>query len=1002
MDERARKIIEVVESVHPDGLDGIRGHVFSEIDELRDMIEDGYLDGDLDDETIETLAGTALNVLIPLPEAADVIFDELIPAIDEALEFSNWEYRLGLDEMELHMLAHQARRRAIAGVEDSAWGLRMAADTAEGCEDFGLAGQLLVESFEAHSFEDLLDAGEEFDGDEGIDLLCRAAVAFIGTGELEAAYAYSALALEHATDGVWEVSDEMIGRVIHVHSAASLRLVFICQLGGDLAWACGLARNLHDWLSGPASGRFEHAEVALVSAGCQVVDSLRALDLEDEAIEFMVNESLAERLLDLVRHGLDDLGDPPLNSESGLIGDANALLGVAAGVEPADWADSADLLESTARNARFSDWADDYVTAIDGHLGECSSGSAQAMLHAAVIHARSRSTNRALELVAEVRRRALTAIADAEDADPEDDDASSMGAWERLLVDADQLGRELGSERWDTGDDAGEAAGPTSVLDELEQLVGIDSVKERIRAMVQRLPVEERQRSAGIDVPSPSLHLVLTGAPGTGKTEVARLIGRVYAELGVLPTAKFVEVARHDLVGAHLGETAPRVAAAVESALGGVLFIDEAYSLATDDDDLYGAEAINTIVKLMEDHQGEFALIVAGYPAEMQRFLASNVGLASRFADTITFPNFTDQELVEVVQIRAGQSGFVLTDEAAEVAEREFSLMPRDRTFGNARAAVRMFESAVQRQQGRLSQSDPHDDDELAELIAVDFEPQRRSVTMEESEQALEVALAKLDALIGLETVKQYVRGLVAEARIGPEREAAGVVAGSPSHHVVFTGNPGTGKTTVARLLAQIHRALGTLSGGQLVEVSRSNLVGRYIGQTAPLTTDVVLSARGGVLFIDEAYELSPADTFGDDFGQEAISTLLRLMENLRGDIVVIAAGYPTEMEGFLDRNPGLRSRFGPVIEFEDYTTDQLLEVFDSMLESHGLRCSRKARSKVSRVLATTRSSRSFGNARAVREVIDRSLRRQADRLSQEEQTGRRDFLHADDIPEEL
>jgi len=156
------------------------------------------------------------------------------------------------------------------------------------------------------------------------------------------------------------------------------------------------------------------------------------------------------------------------------------------------------------------------------------------------------------------------------------------------------------------------------------------------------------------------------------------------------------------------------------------------------------------------------------------------------------------------------------------------------------------------------------------------------------------------------------------------------------------------------------------------------------------------------VLFIDEAYELSPADTFGNDFGQEAISTLLRLMENLRGDIVVIAAGYPTEMEGFLDRNPGLRSRFGPVIEFEDYTTDQLLEVFDSMLESRGLRCSRKARIKVSRVLSTIRSSRSFGNARAVREVIDRSLRRQADRLSREERNGRADFLQADDIPEEL
>lgn len=272
-----------------------------------------------------------------------------------------------------------------------------------------------------------------------------------------------------------------------------------------------------------------------------------------------------------------------------------------------------------------------------------------------------------------------------------------------------------------------------------------------------------------------------------------------------------------------------------------------------------------------------------------------------------------------------------------------------------------------------------------------------------EDAQRLASILAELDALIGLAPVKERVRALIAFLRVQQQRQADGLRTPNLNHHLVFDGPPGTGKTTVARLIGEIFAALGLLSHGRLVEAARQDLVGGYIGQTAIKTNAVIDSALGGVLFIDEAYSLSGASS--QDFGREAIETLLVRMENDRGRFVVIAAGYPVEMEAFLATNPGLASRFSRTIEFPSYTPSELMQIFRSMVADSDYRLTPEASEVTEALLEREWAARdaSFGNARLVRNLVEESIQRQSVRLSAsvltELTTAQLSSLEAADIP---
>ena len=258
--------------------------------------------------------------------------------------------------------------------------------------------------------------------------------------------------------------------------------------------------------------------------------------------------------------------------------------------------------------------------------------------------------------------------------------------------------------------------------------------------------------------------------------------------------------------------------------------------------------------------------------------------------------------------------------------------------------------------------------------------------------EKIEDLQAELDGYIGLDAVKQEVRNLINLVTVYRLRKENGLPTTDLSLHMVFSGNPGTGKTTVARLMARIYHSLGILSKGQLVEVDRSGLVAGYVGQTAIKTRKVIDSALGGVLFIDEAYALNGRSE--NDFGQEAIDTILKAMEDHRDDLVVIVAGYDGQMDDFIHSNPGLESRFNRFLHFDDYTPEELLQIFERQCEKGCYTLAEDAREPVKDALEEASADAvSFGNARGVRNLFEKILTAQANRLAAMETVGREDLM---------
>ncbi|MFF7189958.1 right-handed parallel beta-helix repeat-containing protein [Streptomyces sp. NPDC008222] len=502
----------------------------------------------------------------------------------------------------------------------------------------------------------------------------------------------------------------------------------------------------------------------------------------------------------------------------------------------------------------------------------------------------------------------------------------------------------------------------TGPLAELEALVGLESVKREVTGLINLNKMTQRRQEMGLPMPPMSRHLVFAGPPGTGKTTVARLYGAVLAELGILSQGHIVEVARADLVAQIIGGTAIKTTEVFNKALGGVLFIDEAYTLTNQSRGTgpdFGQEAVETLMKLMEDHRDEVVVIVAGYSAQMDQFLASNPGMASRFARTVEFPNYSPEELVTIVRGLCAKHYYELSESALDALDCYFEDVPKSDTFGNGRVARQVFEEMISKQASRLAAEPPEDDSELSRLTGADVitvpadqadakggagassprtgdaaAPARQPGPAGPSGPS--VGLRKLAAMTGLDTARAALRTrleALVEAQTQPGRPI------SAQANVVLEGPLGSGRRALARVYGRCLTEAGLLTTGTVHEVRLSALPVRWPEQPAYRLATALEEAEGGllVLNLDDAFGRRPQAE------RAAVLDGLSRLAATPGGTVLALCGSPAELRELIRERGEIVYEYAEYLRLDPYTADQAITLTRRQLHGYGFKLSDEA-----------------------------------------------------------
>ncbi len=503
-------------------------------------------------------------------------------------------------------------------------------------------------------------------------------------------------------------------------------------------------------------------------------------------------------------------------------------------------------------------------------------------------------------------------------------------------------------------------------MKEIDELIGMTKIKTELRNLSKFLKYNKKLEKVNGKLKSLNLHMVFSGNAGTGKTTVARLLADILYNMGYIEERKITEITPKDLIGEYLGQTAPKARKTIENALGGILFIDEAYGLAanTGGGKGYGQEAIVELLKCMEDYQDRLVIIFAGYHDEMNDFVSLNPGLKSRIRYYFDFEDYNEDELIQILYMKLRRLNLTIDNEAVKTLKRTISFNMKATNFGNGRYVDNLVNNLLIKHS--LNMPD-EDDTNLLNITLDDVND-----LSETNDISIDDIFKSLDKLIGLSKIKEELRQLVDYLQYNKKLEKLNIYPKNLNLHMAFSGNAGTGKTTVARLLADIFYNLGYIPENRLIEITAKDLMGEYLGQTAPKVKRQIENALGGVLFIDEAYSLTQHSS--NSYGQEAIAELLVSMEKYYDRLIIVFSGYEKEMKDFINTNPGLKSRIGKSFIFEDYTVDELADILVKFVNDNKLKITDSAIDKFKKLVESSMKIKNFGNARWVRNSFDKIL----------------------------
>jgi SpoVK/Ycf46/Vps4 family AAA+-type ATPase len=474
---------------------------------------------------------------------------------------------------------------------------------------------------------------------------------------------------------------------------------------------------------------------------------------------------------------------------------------------------------------------------------------------------------------------------------------------------------------------------------ELDNMVALMPVKEQIRQIAASVEATRRRAMAGYKVDKPMRHFVFLGGPGTGKTTVAQIFAKIFYAFGLLDMPTLIQAHRSDLVGDYLGETAVRTNELVDTAMGGVLFLNRAYSLTDEgggQGSRFGAEAVQVLLKRARDDWENLVIILAGQERQMETFLASTPGLAALFTTTIKFASYTPAELLAMAEVLVENRGDIMDVTARLALWQMLDDVGRHGLvdeLGNGRFIHSLVQKAGQARDVRLMSGDsgPGAAD-LVTIRAGDLQHAFSELTAAlrgyKDTPTLQGAVAELDELIGLEQVKQQVRTIVTRLRVAKPRDQRGLRSQPAKEHLVFIGPPGTGKTTIARALSRVLAGSGVLIRPEVIEAQRADLIGENPVATAMKMNKIIDSAFGGMLFVDAASLLqNVGSSNGGAFSPEAVQTLMKRAEADRDRLVIVLAGHPAAIRRLLPGKLGQASVFSTRIQFPSYSASELSSI---------------------------------------------------------------------------